>query len=174
MVEKCHAIVERHFSTGSYGKSSKKWSQNASLLQPGILRPKSRLRERHLYLAERLPRHLHLAGNLPRRPYPAERLPRGATAFGAAHGPRRATVARAAPGARHAVRAWSPCPPRRPLTPPAWGSPRDSSYPGGSSWSGSGLPCSRYRSARRRTPRPGNWAECRSHGRTSSRAPGAS
>ena len=101
MVEKCHAIVERHFSTGSYGKSSKKWSQNASLLQPGILRPKSRLRERHLYLAERLPRHLHLAGNLPRRPYPAERLPRGRNRF--RRGPRRAARNRRPRGARRSA-----------------------------------------------------------------------
>lgn len=174
MVEKCHAIVERHFSTGSYGKSSKKWSQNASLLQPGILRPKSRLRERHLYLAERLPRHLHLAGNLPRRPYPAERLPRGRNRF--RRGPRRAARNRRPRGARRSACGASLklVPALPPATPPAWVNPRDLMYPGGSSWSGSGLPCSRYRSARRRTPRPGSWAECRSHGRTSSRAPGAS
>lgn len=58
--------------------------------------------------------------------------------------------------------------------PPVWANPRGSRSWDESSCSGSGLPCIRCRSARRRTPPQVSSERCRSHGRTSSRAPAAS
>lgn len=195
---RCRSVANLdHFSYGTAIGRPEKWSRSATLQERGKLRPfvtwdsQKNGREVPRYRREAfLDRFIgespekmvakclavaawHFATKITferAAPVPGEASASGARIWRSACLGRTYLAERLPAGARNRC----PCLPRRPFTPPAWGNPRDSKYPGESSSSGSGLPCNRCRSARRRTPRPGSWAECRSHGRTSSRAPGAS